>query len=575
MKKIELPSLFSKKTYIIFSISFAFFCLLLILFNYTVIKARSSDDCLVCHEDKELSMNLNGKKTSLYVNAKGFRSSVHAGFDCKDCHEGYNPDNIPHSTKKNDLKCQNCHENIKSSPDNVHKNQKCGICHTTHEVRPKKEIEKTQFENCLNCHKNKNVQSYKNSIHDKKDVKCQSCHDSGHNIKKIAKTEISNTCGKCHSSHQKDFNNSIHQTVFRSGNTKAPTCVDCHGAHQIIGAKINIESQSCLKCHLDESLFPGNEKGSAKFVAEYKTSIHSSIQKNGNPAAGCSDCHGNHTIQNPGDPNSSLAKDKILESCNKCHSSEVSNYKTSAHGKAYANKNKDAPSCLSCHGEHGIKSVLKSDEFSKLNQTEMCLNCHKEGKVTTSAGKEKQLHIDDYKQSVHYLALKEGKLNAATCSNCHGAHEMKNYKDPTSKINIKNVENTCGQSECHSKQAAEYNGSIHQVSIMNKDKSDAPSCVTCHGLHQVLKKDDVNNRIASSKGVVQLCSDCHNSVELVKKYKLPIGRTDSYMNSFHGLAVRGGSKVAANCESCHGYHYIRPSSDSLSTVFKKNLPVTC
>ena len=47
------------------------------------------------------------------------------------------------------------------------------------------------------------------------------------------------------------------------------------------------------------------------------------------------------------------------------------------------------------------------------------------------------------------------------------------------------------------------------------------------------------------------------------------------MNSFHGLAMRGGSKVAANCESCHGYHNIRPSSDTLSSINKKNLPVTC
>jgi len=46
---------------------------------------------------------------------------------------------------------------------------------------------------------------------------------------------------------------------------------------------------------------------------------------------------------------------------------------------------------------------------------------------------------------------------------------------------------------------------------------------------------------------------------------LPVGR----------FAVRGGSSRAASCESCHGNHNIRPSSDTLSTINKKNLGQTC
>jgi hypothetical protein len=134
---------------------------------------------------------------------------------------------------------------------------------------------------------------------------------------------------------------------------------------------------------------------------------------------------------------------------------------------------------------------------------------------------------------------------------------------------------TCGQSDCHVKQLSEYTGSIHEQSLMNKNNSDAPTCSDCHGKHQIMKKNESSNRIASSKGLVQLCSDCHNSVEIVKKYNLPTGRTETYNNSFHGLATRGGSKVAANCESCHGNHNIRPSSDTLSKISKKNLPETC
>jgi len=111
--------------------------------------------------------------------------------------------------------------------------------------------------------------------------------------------------------------------------------------------------------------------------------------------------------------------------------------------------------------------------------------------------------------------------------------------------------------------------------LIQKHSPDAPNCNTCHGNHQITKRDDEKNRISSGKGIVQLCSDCHASVEMTQKYNIPTGRTDSYLNSFHGLAVRGGSKVAANCESCHGYHNIRPSSDTLSSINKKKLPQTC
>ncbi|MBK7252845.1 MAG: hypothetical protein IPI04_02735 [Ignavibacteria bacterium] len=38
---------------------------------------------------------------------------------------------------------------------------------------------------------------------------------------------------------------------------------------------------------------------------------------------------------------------------------------------------------------------------------------------------------------------------------------------------------------------------------------------------------------------------------------------------------RGGSAEVANCESCHGNHSIKPSSDTSSTINKKNLPKTC
>jgi hypothetical protein len=544
------------------------------LFTYQKIKARGTDDCLVCHEDKDLTMERNGKKVSIYVNGSEFKKSMHGGFDCADCHVKYNPDQIPHSTSKQEVNCKSCHDNVKVEQGNVHNNVKCYGCHSTHNIKSAKEFAKNQAENCSSCHKTKNVQMFKGSIHDKKNVKCSDCHQGGHNVKKISKSEVTNTCGKCHAKDQKAFTNSVHQVVLKQGNTKAPSCVDCHGSHKVNRSKMDIESQGCVKCHLDEKMFPGEGKGSTKFISEYKTSIHSTILKNGQPAAGCTDCHGNHMIQQNDPKKSSTTNSKILETCAKCHSETVEKFKKSAHGREMLKGNDKAPNCGTCHGEHNIKSVSTSDEFSKINQVDLCLKCHQEQKLPTKNYKGEEVLISHYKDSYHYVALKNGK-NAATCADCHGSHEMKKANEPDSKINRKNIPNTCGQSGCHVKQLNEYTGSIHEISITQKNSPDAPNCSTCHGNHQIAKKDDEKNRLSNSKGIVQLCSDCHNSVEMTKKYNIPTGRTDSYLNSFHGLAVRGGSKVAANCESCHGYHNIRPSSDTLSSINKRNLPETC
>lgn len=540
-------------------------------FNYTVIKAKNSDECFACHEDKDLTMDVNGKKKSLFVDASLYKKSSHGGSDCKDCHEGYNPEEIPHSSKKVDIKCQNCHDKFPPIEKSVHAKNDCNSCHSPHYQKPVKEMKANQTDDCLKCHNNKNVKDYNTSIHSKRNVGCNGCHNGGHEVKKISKSEINSSCGKCHGKHQSDFNNSIHQTVMREGNKNTPTCVDCHGAHKIVASKLSIESQACLKCHLDEKLFPGEEKGSAKFVARYKTSIHSSIQKDGKQAAGCVDCHGDHMIESTSDPTKSTVKAKMMETCGKCHTNEVEHYNKSSHGVSFKNGDPNAPTCSTCHGEHSINAVLQSDEFSKINQTEMCLGCHKDNKVNPN----KNTHLDDYKSSFHYLALKNGNLKAATCSNCHGPHEMKKASDPESQINKKNIDKTCGQSECHVQQKADYDGSIHHVSLMTKENSDSPTCNTCHGAHQVVTTDSLGNKEGSKqRGIVKLCSSCHASVEIISNNDLK-NVTKNYNDSFHGLAVRGGSNRAASCESCHGNHNIRPSTDSLSSIHPNNLGKTC
>ncbi|NIW79252.1 MAG: hypothetical protein GWN16_07200, partial [Calditrichae bacterium] len=63
-------------------------------------------------------------------------------------------------------------------------------------------------------------------------------------------------CGNCHSESQEKFNAGIHGIALQKGELYAPTCVECHGKHDILPPenpksptyKINIP-YLCGKCH--------------------------------------------------------------------------------------------------------------------------------------------------------------------------------------------------------------------------------------------------------------------------------------------------------------------------------------
>jgi formate dehydrogenase gamma subunit len=71
------------------------------------------------------------------------------------------------------------------------------------------------------------------------------------------------------------------------------------------------------------------------------------------------------------------------------------------------------------------------------------------------------------------------------------------------------------------------------------------------------------------------CAKCHEGVTLTQEFGVASGRVASYKDSYHGLASQLGSKVVANCASCHGVHNILPSSDSRSMINPAHLQQTC
>ncbi|MDL1893793.1 cytochrome B, partial [Sphingobacteriales bacterium CHB3] len=180
--------------------------------------------------------------------------------------------------------------------------------------------------------------------------------------------------------------------------------------------------------------------------------------------------------------------------------------------------------------------------------------------------------IASYENSVHGRALQHGNEGAATCSDCHGSHEMKKGSDPNSKVSKKHIAETCGQ--CHGDVQEQFDSSIHGKALMRGITASA-TCTDCHGEHNILSPHDPRSPVAPRNVSSQVCTPCHASLKLTEKYGLAANRFKSFADSYHGLASRGGSVEVANCASCHGVHDIKPSTDSTSLIHPANLVKTC
>ncbi len=228
---------------------------------------------------------------------------------------------------------------------------------------------------------------------------------------------------------------------------------------------------------------------------------------------------------------------------------------------------------MACH-RHKITSASGPQDRAKLKmeQEKLCLSCHLQDAEVIARMGPKAGFIAAYQGSVHGSALEKGNGAAANCVDCHGSHTVQRGSDPRAALQHSRLQNVCAK--CHGAIAKEYEASVHGAALA-KGVAKAPVCTDCHGEHTIYKAQDPRSPVASKNVSAQVCTPCHGSVALSMKYGLPKDRSSSFADSYHGLAIRGGSVAAANCASCHGAHNILPSSDPLSTVAKQNLAVTC
>lgn len=276
-----------------------------------------------------------------------------------------------------------------------------------------------------------------------------------------------------------------------------------------------------------------------------------------NGALDCQGCHG------PGRTLPYLAGAQF-------HTDAHTAYGDGFHARSIQNGTK-AATCLDCHTRNGDMSTMlpASDTQSPINRANVsttCGRCHGDPNVMLGTGISTQPFVT-YQESVHASAVSQGNLSAAVCTDCHNSHDVLPATDSRSTIFHATIPQTCGK--CHAGITEEFDQSVHGVAAA-RGVSEVPVCTDCHGIHNILPE-----KAAATSLRMNSCERCHEGVRLTDEYGVAAGRVSSYGDSYHGLAKRLGSSVAADCASCHGVHNILPSTDTRSTISPGNLARTC
>jgi predicted CXXCH cytochrome family protein len=274
----------------------------------------SNEECLACHQQAGMTAQIGGQPLPITIDPEKFTASVHGteNVACVDCHT--NIKGFPHpavvggSPRDFSLQlyptCQQCHlQQYQKTLDSVHQRALAA-------GNPNAAV-------CTDCH-NPHTQA---RLTDK---------NTGQ-LLQAARVVIPQTCSKCHSTIYETYRTSVHGAALQDGNPDVPTCIDCHGVHNISNPTTNSFRNSipflCAKCHTNETLMKKygiSTNVLSTYVADFHGTTVEMFEKNypdqptNKPV--CTDCHGVHDIVKPDNPQAGIAfKKNLLVKCQQCH----------------------------------------------------------------------------------------------------------------------------------------------------------------------------------------------------------------------------------------------------------------
>ena len=261
---------------------------------------------------------------------------------------------------------------------------------------------------CLDCHEN----LIEKSVHFEA-IECADCHsdivDEDHAENGASKVN----CADCHDEYAELVNSDIHHRL-KDKVKNPPTCVTCHGDHEIISpaSSRNVVRDYCSKCHDNVVLanpyhsiavnnnecFDCHENSHSE---ELKLSVH--------PQLSCADCH-NYISHNLDDH--ALSEKSQKADCYMCHKQVANEHRESIHGISLQEGIDEAAQCWDCHGDHDIKPA--HDPQSKVipeNLANTCGRCHDDEKLIEKYDIVASCPSSQYSESVHGKIVGEIREN--------------------------------------------------------------------------------------------------------------------------------------------------------------------
>lgn len=287
-------------------------------------QAPANNPCLACHGQPGMQTTLpSGETLYLTVDPQVYNSSVHGqrGQACLACHPDVDPAAHP----------------------------KGASAWATLGVSTRRDLSlKLYRAACVQCHQDK-YDATLDSVHgtalaggDTNAAICTDCHGT-HNITvpNQPRSKESQMCERCHSQVFDLYKGSVHgAALLGQGNPDVPGCIDCHQVHSVQGpsnSPFRLDSPLiCAKCHSDKALM--EKYGiSASVYDTYVADFHGTTievfeklapgQQTNKPV--CVDCHGVHNMRQVDDAESTVIKQNLLLTCQKCHPGATAGFPTS------------------------------------------------------------------------------------------------------------------------------------------------------------------------------------------------------------------------------------------------------
>ncbi len=268
------------------------------------------------------------------------------------------------------------------------------------------------------------------------------------------------------------------------------------------------KNEMCLACHAQQAMQIPLESGETLSLyvngETFKTSAH------GAKEVACAACHSDITaFPHPQRTAKSLREvtTQFSQNCQQCHADENGKTMQSVHQAARDAGNLDAAACADCHNPHETRPIA---EMTKVDVAATCAQCH-------------NAIYETYQTSVHGSALiGEGNTDVATCTDCHGVHDIQNpttvqFRNETPKLCAKCHTNPAIMdkyglpTQVYSTYVSDFHGTT--VTLFENTDPGLPTnkavCTDCHGIHNISRVDDPTTGISIKKNLLVKCQQCH------------------------------------------------------------------